>query len=273
MTYHFLGSFFFIFCWIFYGIQCAALDLGYVQNVQAEKQEKYYEIFLFAEPPPKPLVSLQDKIFSAELTKEFRRKYIEQFGTVDTDSLNYTDPTYAGFGDDNSHLQSTADQASLDARAAYGQYMVKRLAEWHVDHWIKDDPQMRPIYEAKEKLSKTEVKLNADTKMEAQYDLSANTLEVKFFNPYIDSKVIMYMDPSAFGPSNNTENKLFLGKQINSKYRVNVTATSNDGIGTFEIVRKLRGNMSTNILSSTFFKDQGITVRQTSTVVGLSNTF
>jgi hypothetical protein len=257
--------------WILYGIQGFALDSGYIQDIKAEKDEKYYEIFLFSEPPPKA-TNLQDKIFNQELTKEFRKKYIEQFGSIDADSLNYRDPVYAGFSDDN-RAGVIADQNSINARAAFGQYMVKRLTEWHVDHFIKDDPQMRPIYEAKEKLSHTEVKFNPETKLEAQYDLSANTMDFKLINPFMDSKVTVYMDPSAFGPSTNIENKLFLGKQLDKKTRVNVTATTNDGIASLEFLRSIRGNMSANIISSTFFKDQGISPRETHTAVGLSNSF
>ena len=260
-----------LFFGILYGIQVFALSPGYITDIKAEHEESYSEVFLFTQPPPAP-TNLKDKIFNPELTKEFQKKYIDQFGAVDTDALTYRDPRYAEMADD---LRPSIDveQNSINARRQFGEYMVKRLTEWHVDHYIKEDPQMRPIYEAKEKISHAQVQVNKEIKFDLQYSLAGNTLDIKMINPYLDSKLTMFMDPSAFGPSSNIENKLFLGKDLNKKTRINVTATSNDGIATLELLRKIRGNMSANILESTNFKDQGSSPRETHSAIGFSNSF
>jgi len=107
----------------------------------------------------------------------------------------------------------------------------------------------------------------------SEYSLAGNTLDVKVINPYLDSKVTVYMDPTAFGPSTNIENRITLGKQVNYNTRVNFYATTNDGIATLEFIRTFRGSMSANFVTSTFFNETGASLRQTVVAVGFSNAF
>ncbi len=271
-----LSRFVFIFALIFeilYGFQSLAIESGYINDIKTEKEQHYTEIFLISDPIPK-IPSLHDRIFNPELTKEFHIKYMEQFGNIDTDSLTYRDPRYAEIYDNSaSGVNINSDPTSIAARKTFGEYMVKRLTEWHVDHYIKEDPQMRPVYEVKEAISHAEVKINPETKLNLEYSLAGNALDVKFINSYLESKVTIYMDPGAFGPSTNTENKLFLSKQIDKKTKLSLTATSNDGIASFEVLRAIKGNMSANLLESTHFKDQGLSPRETRSTVGFSNSF
>ena len=58
---------------------------GYTDNVEHERAQRFYEVYLFAPSPPE--TNLQNAIFNP-LTKEFQRRYIEKFGVVDSDSLN-----------------------------------------------------------------------------------------------------------------------------------------------------------------------------------------
>ena len=248
------------------------LDQGYyLSDLTKEHDESYQEIFLFSEPAPSS-TELSRLIFSPELTREFRLKYVEQFGTVDADALAYRDPKYAEMNDDN-RASPTADQASINARQTFGEYMMKRLLDWHLDNYMKSNSNLRQVYEAKDKISHAQVQINPQSKFEMQYSIAGNFVDFSFLNPAMDAKVTMFMDPGVFGPANNIENKLLIGRQLDLKTRVNVSATSNDGIATLEIVRHLRGNLSTNIIGSTWFQAAGISPRETRSAVGLIDKF
>ena len=58
---------------------------GYLSNVEAERNERYYEVYLFV-PQSSKETSLRDMIFNP-LTKEFKIKYREAFGDMDLTSI------------------------------------------------------------------------------------------------------------------------------------------------------------------------------------------
>jgi hypothetical protein len=263
---------FIIFLGVYQPYQHALADnYGYIQDISSEKNDSYHEIVIF--PPQDSNKSGQNQtLFIPELSKEFKTKYIQKFGTVDTDSFVYRDPQYAEMDDDNRRGYVT-EQANITARQDFAEFMVKRLTEWHVDHFIKDNPQMRPVYEAKEKISNVKVTINKETKLDIQYSLSGNTLDLNFINPVLDSRIISYMDPSAFGPASAIENKIWLGKQINPRSRINIIAAEMDGIVTGEYVHKFDVNMTTTVASSTWFKDGGTSPRETKTTINMSRSF
>ena len=266
------SKFYTIFIFIcLYVMHSSAANYGYTNDIKAERENIYEEIVIFP-PQVSGSKNLNEKIFNAELSKEFRTKYIQEFGTVDTDSFVYRDPKYAEMADDNRRGVST-EVANNNARRNFGDFMVKRLTEWHVDHYIKEEPQMRPIYEAKEKISNIKVEINKETRLDIKYSLAGNTLDLNIINPYLESRLISYMDPSAFGPAQTLENRLFLGMQINPLLRFNLYVAENDGIATAEVIRAFRGNISTSLSSSSWFKATGLSARETRTSVGMSTTF
>lgn len=251
--------------------QAWALSFGYTQDVPAERDSNFEEVVIYL-PELATLKTPSFKILNTELSKEFRTKYIQQFGTVDTDSFTYRDPKYAEMSDDN-RRGIVAEQASVVARRNFAEFMVKRVTESHVDRYIKEDPQMRPIYEVKEKISNVKVEINKETKLDIKYSLAGNTLDLNFINPYLESRLISYMDPSAFGPASTVENRLFLGKQITPRARINLYAAEIDGIATEEFVYVFRNGITGSFGSSSWFKDQGVSPRETRTSVSMSSSF
>jgi hypothetical protein len=234
--------------------------LGYIKDVQAEKQERFYEIYLFLVTPPHES-RLQDTIFNPELSKEFKLKYQDKFGQIDTDSIGYQKANFAAFEQDR-YGKTGVEKEDKD-RNKFADYMVKRLAEWHVDHFFKSDPNMRPVYEMKERLSKVEVAVTPQSKLNLEYSLSGNSLEAIYTNPYVDSRVIM----------EDGENKLQLGKNITSTLRLNTYTTQYDGFNTVELVKNLRVNTTASISSSSYFKNEGKSPRETITRVAYTRSF
>lgn len=250
---------------------CAAvLSSGYTNNIQEEKNQHFYEIFLFSYPNLEKK-NLRDLIFNADLSREFKQKYIEKFGTVDMEALTYRDSRYAEMWD--TRVDPQAQLINSQKRKEFAEFMVKRLSEWHIDNYVKSEPQMKVIYETKEQISHAEVAITPESKFDVQYSLAGNTLDLNYINPYADSKLTVYMDPRAFGPSGVKENRLFLGKQIDKKNRINTILMEKDGFATFEYIRVLFHNLHGGISSASWYKKEGYSPRETRTSIGISHSF
>lgn len=246
------------------------VENGYTYDVQSEKDERFYEIFLFIRPPSKQ-TDLKEVIFNRELSKEFKDKYREKFGQLDSESIIYQ-PTKFSVLDENRGAILSVEKSNND-RKVFGEYMLKRLSEWHIDNYFKTDPTMRPVYELKEKLSNLEVKVNKETKVNIRYSLSDNTADIIVDNPYVDAKLTLQMNPRQFGPGNIEEQKLVIEKQLEPKLRLNTWATYNDGIASAEIIRALKWNWSTSFRTTAAFKPGSPSPRESHYRVGIGHSF
>ena len=221
---------------------------GYTDNVEHERAQRFYEVYLFAPSPPE--TNLQNAIFNP-LTKEFQRRYIEKFGVVDSDSLNYKPMSYSSF-DSNGGASLQVQQAS-DARKDFGNYMVRRLMEYHLDNYIKTDPKMRPLYDTKQKLQDVKVQVNKNIKFNLQYKFSSNIADFYVNNPWVESKVSFEMSPGGFGPGSVREYRIWLNKQLSKTLRWINTIAVDDGIVSSGISKTIFWNVGTSITASTYF--------------------
>ncbi len=245
-----------------------SFENGYISDVQAEKEERFYEIFLFSIPPVKS-TNLKDIIFNRELSTEFKEKYREKFGQLDSESIVYQ-PTKFSILDENRGAILSVEQTN-NKRKEFAEFMIKRLVEWHLDNYIKKDPTMRPVYELKEKLSNVEVQVTKETKVNIRYSLSDNSADVIVDNPYVDSKLSLEMNPRQFGPGPIQEQKMVIEKQLDKRHRINTWATQTDGICSIEFIRLFRGHWSTNLASTAAYKGGGTSSRETKYLVGFSH--
>lgn len=223
-----------------------ALPHGYVTDTQAEREERFYEIFLFAEPPPerKPL---KDVIFNPELSREFKERYRVQFGDVDTESLNYQHNDINRFDAFDNNRGFSAELVQQNGkRRDFANYMMRRLFEWHVDNYIKSEPAMRPVYELKEKMKKVEVKVNKETKLEMRYSLAGNIVEFMIENPYADSVLEIDMDPGAVGPAPVQDQKFISRRSVGHGFTLQNTLFDHDGRERFEVVKAHTSALSTS---------------------------
>lgn len=253
--------------------QAAVEHRGYITDVQAERQESYSEVFLFQESPPieKPI---SDAIWNPELSAEFRKKYYDRFGTVDTGAIRYAPGTNSVFQENRGFLTgNAADQQSIEERRRYAEYMTRRLTEWHVDHYIKEEPSMKPVYQAKETLSHMEVKVNREVKLNMAYSFAGNVLDAIIENPWVESRVSVEMDPHAFGPARTEEVRYLVSKQLTTEYRINTSYKDQDGIVSGELAKTWRSRWITTIGSSTWTRGGGTSVRETRTYTGAGISF
>lgn len=248
---------------------------GYVSDVKLERQEKFREVFLFVKKPTAEK-KLWDSIFNPQLSKEFRDKYREKFGQLDSESIVYQRSQTTSFDPVRDNFNSTDVRVAEQQRErrAFAEYMTKRLAEWHVDNYFKNEPSMRPVYELKETLSHMDVKVTKETKLEIQYNLTQNNIDFILSNPYLDeTKMSVEMDPHSLGPSGTQENRLKLAKQLTPRTRLNNNWATIDGLTTFELLTRQTPVLTTSMAVTAKYSSNGRAEGATRYLVGMSYSF
>lgn len=243
---------------------------GYTSDVRFEKSQKFYEIYL-SPPSQESKVDLHGFIFNAQLTEEFKVRYREKFGYIDKDSMNMPTTQFTSF--DENRGRSAKIEADTRERRSFGEYMTRRLGEWHVDNYFKSDPTMREVYELKEKMSTMQVEVGQETRFDVHYSLADNSAEMVLKNPYCDSKLRVEMDPGAFGPGRILENRLYLGKQVHRNHYILGHFIEKDGLMRLEWWNNMAFGMQTSFSLSAPFKGEGYTPRESSVGAALQHAF
>lgn len=265
------------FCGLLYGHAAKAkqsswntLPQGYVVDVEAEKNEKYTEVFLAA-PTPSKEETLQSKIFSP-LSKEFKQKYYERFGQLDTASIPLHHTNFDVFDQNTRSIRQAENENN--ARHEFADYMAKRVIEHHVDQYMKNEPQMRPVLEVKEKIQNVKVEVSREVRLDIQYNFAGNSADVKLNNPWLDSNVNVQMNPHSFGPTQPEETRLWIGKNLTKTIRWNANAAMNDGIAYTDISKNFETwNLGSFIGGSTYFRNEGPSTRESKLLAGFSKAF
>lgn len=160
---------------------------GYVADVLTERDQVPVDL-VFVEAPPASTVTLSEKIFNPELSREFDQRYQERFGYTDAEQA-YNAPNKYTYYSDLYGFTRNGEQSS-EAKRQFGEYMLRRLAEFHFDNYTKNDPSARIIWETKERLSSFKVEVER-FRFDARYSLSGNVLDVNCYNPYADVQVTL----------------------------------------------------------------------------------
>lgn len=258
----------------FFAVVPARAENGYLSDVTRERAEEFHEIFLFIRKPPAEK-KLVDAIFNPQLSREFRERYREKFGQLDSESIVYQRGNFTTM-DPIRYDLNRKDQRVIEQyreRRLFAEYMTRRLAEWHVDNYFKNEPSMRPVYELKETLSHVNVEVTKETKVEMHYNFSANVVDVIVDNAYLDSKLSIEMDPRAVGPSSVQENRIVLGKQLDPRHRLNNQWATIDGLVLFEYLTRVTSTVSTSLATIAKYTSTGRAEGSTRYLVGLNYVF
>lgn len=243
--------------------------VGYVSDVKAERTQRFQEVYMYI--PASRERSLQEEIFNP-LSKEFKDKYREKFGQTDTESIIYQPTKFSTF-DENRGAVLKIEQDN-DQRRVFAEYMTKRLMEYHLDNYMKTQPQMKPLMEIKAQVQNVKVEVNESFRMNMQYNFAGNSADFIVDNPWCETKISLEMDPGSLGPSETEETRIWINKNLNKQLRLNTNTTLTDGIAYAEIVRRFeRLNFSALSGISTAFKEGGTSTRETRFLVGFSHSW
>ncbi|MES2856581.1 MAG: hypothetical protein V4692_11995, partial [Bdellovibrionota bacterium] len=182
-----------------------------------------------------------------------RDKYEEKFGRTEIERIYYA-PNRSSYYNDVYGLRGTPEEINNERRE-FADFMIRRLTEYHVDDYLKNDPDARPIYEAKERISNIRVEVQ-QYRFDLKYSISGNTFDVRVYNPYLDlAQVRFQMEPGTFGPAPVTETRLQFQKQITPKVGLASEYLITEGIVTLIGSRALAKNVTGTLSASTFTND------------------
>jgi hypothetical protein len=223
---------------------------GYIADVDEERYSRQVEINLVT-PPSDPNQVQPWEIFDDELTKEFELRYEERFGRSDAER-NLVSPSRF-----DEYEYSTGVSVSVEEdqrrKRIFGEFMMKRLTEHHLDQYAKSRPAFQSVYELKEKISNATVEVKQGYKVRLRYSYSGNYVLFRVENPYdIRTAVTLEMDPSTFGPSEVQETILSVGYPITKTIDFDSYVRVNSGDYSLVATRRLNANMATSITAASY---------------------
>ncbi|MCS6838606.1 MAG: hypothetical protein NZ480_07135 [Bdellovibrionaceae bacterium] len=233
----------------------------YTKDPKKERKEQFVEILLL--PPHQSQQTPLFEIWYRPLAKEFKNRYQEIFIPE------------IGRGELMAQEQHTAYNRKIfdqsQRRQQFAEFMAKRLIEYHVDQYFRNDPSMRKVYEIKEQLQNVELKVSQEAKIHFHYSLTGNFLETIIQNPYFDElKVIRrFGGNNALLPGttlNSTEVRvakalslhrkwLLLWEEAFSSVTFNILEKQSENLNTFYGFT-LSGSTNMNLNYSWSFEDQ-----------------
>jgi hypothetical protein len=238
---------------------------GYLFDVQGEKNQRDVEMVMLpgSKGDAKPL---SEVIFNEKLSKEFQQQYEYRFGQSQaeqvlnsvgrTDGYNY----YTG-------RSVTVKEFSV-YQQQFAEYMGRRLVEHHVDNWVKNDPDLKPVYDFKERVSNVNVQVRKGYKFKWKYNFSGPNMDLRLDNPYdVEMKVRIEMSGILSSPN---EIIYSLGYSFSPRVRGTFLHRQEDGLYQLVFSRRLSRRLSTSLSGSVDTKREGPSVQQNLVLLGFS---
>ncbi|MEZ4872832.1 MAG: hypothetical protein R2827_11480 [Bdellovibrionales bacterium] len=241
---------------------------GYVDNVNAEFDELVEEVHPIMDPRAND-PSFNEFLFTGKLIKEFRNKYEDMFGRTDEEQIRMARNRFEDM-EYGPNLRVTPEEDSL-RRQNYGNFVLRRLTEHHLDQYARNNEDLKQVYEVKTRLSNLDVETEQGYSFNLNFRLSDNSVHMKFMNPLeIDTRVSLYMNPDALGPSSVVERQISFNYQLNQSTSLGTYYKTEDGIVTLVAVKRIDKDLSASITGKTYVEPEGITARENSVIFGIS---
>lgn len=238
---------------------------GYLSSITSERDQTIHPVVVFTPPPPQG-PRLFERIFNEKLNREFVERYNEKFGR--TEQLRvFNSPNRLTYYDDPFGFRGTAEENN-EAHRKFGEFMLRRLSEYHLETYAKNEPNIRPVWNAKERISQVNLRIGDRITFHGKYSISANSGEFKVSNPFADVKITLQL-----GAGTIEETTLSLARTITPSISAESHFALTDGIVSFIGRKGLTPNLGLSATTSTFTHNHGKTVRQSLYVAGLSYIF
>ena len=243
---------------------------GYLVSTEGERDRRTSDMIII-QPPASDGPTLQQYIFNEKLSKEFSDRYEEKFGRTEVERV-YNSPNRYTYYDDMYGFKGTPEQANQERRD-FADFMIRRLAEYHVDNFTKSNPRARVIWEAKERLSNVNVQVQ-QFRFDVNYEIAGNTFDMKIANPYLTmARVRIQMNPSALGPGPVDEATISLGRPVTKSLSLETHFKTQDGVISYIARQAITPRLGGTLTVSTFLKQSGVTNRESLYLSGFSYVF
>ena len=238
---------------------------GYLFNVVDEKNKRDVEMVMLDKPKDdkKPLSKV---IFDEKLTKEFQTQYQYKFGQTGAEQV-INNP-----GRDDQYLYYNSQNVTAQEYAKYqrqfGEYMARRLTEYHFDNWFKNDPTLKPVYEMKDKISNLDVQVKKGYKIKWKYNFAGPSMEAKVENPYdVETKVQVMMTDIISKPADVIYT---FGYQLNPRVHLEALYKQYEQLVQMIANRKMSKHIGMSLTASTGQLPGNPAIYQNLFLVGLS---
>lgn len=237
---------------------------GYLFDVRAERDRRDVELVLLDQPKePKPFA---DVIFNEQLSREFRNQYEYRFGRTKAEQV-LNAPSR-----DDQYTYSTGQNVTLREyqkyQRQYAEYMGRRLMEFHVDNWAKNDRDFRPVYEMKDRIGRLDVTVRKGYDVKWKYNFSGPNMDLRIENPYdVDFRLRVEMSGIVSRPS---EYIYSLGYPLSPRVTMSGIYRQVDGIYQVVWSRRMTRTISATVTGSIDSLPAGPSVQQNLFLVGLS---
>jgi hypothetical protein len=241
------------------------LHHGYLMDVKEERDRRDIEMVMLPKPKhsEKPL---SEVIWNQQLTREFQANYQYRFGqSLAEQVLN----SQARQEDYSTHTgQSVTIYEYQKQQRAFGEYMARRLVEFHVDNWAKKDPAFAPVYALKEKVSNLNMTVKKGYKVRWKYNFAGPNMEFKLQNPYdIEAKIRYEMSGVLSAPD---ETIYSVGAPVTDRIYMSALHRQVDQLYQLVVSRLMTKNISMSLTGSFDSSNEGQSMKQDLYLVGLS---
>ncbi len=229
---------------------------GYLSSVKDERYELSQEIVIVA-PPESTEPRLADQIFTERLTTDFQERYETQFGRTEAQQIQATPSRY--FDKELKPGEYVTEEEYVNKQRQFGNYMTRRLAEFHIDNYMRSTPSTRGVYAVKEKLGNMSISTKKGYKTRFKYSISSNQLEVNVENPYqIETRLILYKIEKL--GSSDQATLTSLGYNVTKTIKFVTDYATEDSKFSMSGVKRLKGNWSTSLTGSKSSTDDRVIV-------------
>jgi hypothetical protein len=226
---------------------------GYTSDVTKEMSSEPREMVLMQKPEFLEKPELNKVIFNQQLSDEFIFRYKQQFGFTEQEQ-NYFLVSQQGYYMSPTGLTATQDDT---ARQQFAQYMIKRLAEWHADNILKNDPDFKPVYDLKQKVGNYKVDVGPQSKLDMNYSFIGNFGNIVYTTPWGTTRAAINMDPGSYLPGTPTEVLVLYTRPVIPTVRVETSYACVAQSYRLMFEKRLTKDMTTNI-SETIYLDGNV---------------
>lgn len=238
---------------------------GYLFNVTDERTKRDIEMVMLEKPKedPKPSTKV---IVDEKLTKEFQDQYRYRFGETQAEQIinnpsRFDEYTYY------STQNVSSDQYRVYQRQ-FGEYMVRRLVEYHFDNFVKNDPTIRPIYELKDKISNLDVQVKKGYKVKLKYNFAGPSFEANVENPYeVEARVQIMMNGIISKPRDIITT---VSKQVTRLVRLEAVYKTTEQLEQLVASRRMSKHITASITGSTGQLPGNPAIYQNLILIGMS---
>ena len=136
------------------------------------------------------------QVFNPRLSRELRGRYRRTFGDGEFEHSHRL-PVVGG-EDYWAFRQYHLPRRQLELERNFGEYVVRRLGEHHLDAYLQESPQGQVVYEAKERVQNANFSVSESVRIRARYSIITEQVDVSITHPVLESRILW--DPSSTSP-------------------------------------------------------------------------